>query len=87
MDQFKSALGSFGGGNDQDKQGSSAGGGGGGGLGGLLGGLGDKVNNAAGGGKEGEKNEDYLDKGEITYISMLVKQPSPAVVANEMAFA
>lgn len=27
-------------------------------------GLGDKVNSAAGGGKEGEKQEDYLDKGE-----------------------
>lgn len=25
--------------------------------------MGDKVNNAAGGGKESEKNEDYLDKG------------------------
>jgi hypothetical protein len=33
-----------------------------GGLGGLLGGLKDKANSAAGGGAEGEKNEDYLDK-------------------------
>jgi hypothetical protein len=32
--------------------------------GGFLGGLGDKLNSAAGGGKESEKNEDYLDKGE-----------------------
>ena len=32
--------------------------------GGFLGGIGDKLNSAAGGGKEGEKNEDYLDKGE-----------------------
>jgi len=36
---------------------------GGGGLGGLLGGLQNQVNSAAGGGAEGEKNEDYLDKG------------------------
>ena len=33
------------------------------GGGGFLGGLGDKLNGAAGGGKESEKNEDYLDKG------------------------
>jgi hypothetical protein len=33
------------------------------GGGGFLGGLGDKMNSAAGGGKESEKNEDYLDKG------------------------
>ncbi len=32
--------------------------------GGFLGGIGDKLNSAAGGGKEGEKNEDYLDKGQ-----------------------
>ncbi|KAF1815821.1 hypothetical protein P152DRAFT_197631 [Eremomyces bilateralis CBS 781.70] len=31
--------------------------------GGFLGGLGDKFNAAAGGGKESEKNEDMLDKG------------------------
>ncbi|KAH7132131.1 hypothetical protein B0J11DRAFT_217628 [Dendryphion nanum] len=31
--------------------------------GGFLGGIGDKFNTAAGGGKESEKNEDYLDKG------------------------
>lgn len=36
---------------------------GGGGGGGFLGGIGDKLNSAAGGGKESEKNEDYLDKG------------------------
>jgi len=33
------------------------------GGGGFLGGLGDKMNSAAGGGRESEKNEDYLDKG------------------------
>lgn len=31
--------------------------------GGFLGGIGDKINAAAGGGPESEKNEDYLDKG------------------------
>ncbi|KAL2044685.1 hypothetical protein N7G274_002459 [Stereocaulon virgatum] len=35
----------------------------GGGGGGFLGGIGDKLNSAAGGGRESEKNEDYLDKG------------------------
>ncbi|CZT01743.1 related to DNA damage-responsive protein 48 [Rhynchosporium agropyri] len=39
----------------QNEQGSSGGG--------FLGSLGDKFNSAAGGGKESEKNEDYLDKG------------------------
>ncbi|KAI9762880.1 MAG: hypothetical protein M1835_007979 [Candelina submexicana] len=32
--------------------------------GGFLGGIGNKLNAAAGGGPESEKNEDYLDKGE-----------------------
>ena len=32
--------------------------------GGFLGGLGNKMNEAAGGGKASEKNEDMLDKGE-----------------------
>ncbi|KAL9632787.1 MAG: hypothetical protein Q9164_005106 [Protoblastenia rupestris] len=45
--------------NEQGNQQSSGGGGGGG----FLGGLGDKFNSAAGGGKESEKNEDMLDKG------------------------
>lgn len=31
--------------------------------GGFLGGIGNKMNEAAGGGAAGEKNEDYLDKG------------------------
>lgn len=44
----------------QNEQGSSSSSGGGGGF---LGGLGDKLNSVAGGGKESEKNEDYLDKG------------------------
>ncbi|KAJ4987188.1 hypothetical protein SVAN01_07340 [Stagonosporopsis vannaccii] len=33
------------------------------GGGGFLGGIGDKLNTAAGGGRESEKNEDYVDKG------------------------
>lgn len=32
--------------------------------GGFLGGITNKFNEAAGGGRESEKNEDYLDKGE-----------------------
>ena len=35
------------------------------GSGGFMSGLSDKLNTAAGGGKESEKNEDYLDKGEL----------------------
>ena len=35
------------------------------GEGSFLGGIGDKLNSAAGGGKESEKNEDYLDKGQL----------------------
>ena len=64
MDAFKSA---FGGGehrdeqkqnenNQEQSQGDQ-------GSGGFLGSLGDKLNAAAGGGKESEKNEDMLDKG------------------------
>jgi hypothetical protein len=33
--------------------------------GGFLSGLTDKFNSAAGGGRESEKNEDYLDKGKV----------------------
>ena len=33
------------------------------GGGGFLGGITNKLNSAAGGGRESEKNEDYLDKG------------------------
>lgn len=82
MDQLKGALGSFGGGSNQNQQQqqqpgqqSSSGGGG------FLGGLGDKMNSAAGGGKESEKNEDYLDKGEfglamMTMLSILLTHRS-----------
>lgn len=36
------------------------------GGGGFMSGLSNKINGAAGGGPESEKNEDYLDKGEFT---------------------
>lgn len=39
--------------------------------GGFLGGLGDKFNSAAGGGRESEKNEDFLDKGALATLAML----------------
>jgi hypothetical protein len=40
------------------------------GGGGFLGGIGDKLNSAAGGGRESEKNEDYLDKGMLHPAAM-----------------
>jgi len=74
MDALKNAVGSAMGGGNQQKSGNQQGfsnqqssmnrpteqkqGGGG-----FLGGLGDKFNTAAGGSRESEKNEDYLDKG------------------------
>ena len=48
-------------GDSSDQQKSSESGGGGG----FLSGIGNKLNAAAGGGPESEKNEDYLDKGEF----------------------
>ena len=67
MDSLKGAVNSFTGGEDTNNtnqgqsqpQGEKKEGGGG-----FLGGIGDKLNSAAGGGRESEKNEDYLDKGE-----------------------
>ena len=41
------------------------------GGGGFLGGIGDKFNLAAGGGRESEKNEDYLDKGTLHLLHLL----------------
>jgi len=38
-------------------------------AGGFLGGLGERFNSAAGGGAEGEKREDLLDKG-MFYLSV-----------------
>ena len=65
MDKLQDTFNSFSGGNNNSNQQQ----GGSGeqqkkeGGGGFLGGIGDKLNSAAGGGKESEKNEDYLDKG------------------------
>ena len=68
MDFLKKAAGSMGGeGNSNQAQAPSTEGAATGeqkqGGGGFLGGIGDKLNSAAGGGKESEANEDYLDKG------------------------
>ncbi|KAH0555619.1 hypothetical protein GP486_006436 [Trichoglossum hirsutum] len=62
MDALKNA---FGGGDQKQEQrhGGQHGEEGSHGGGGLLDGLGDKLNSAAGGGRESEKKEDYLDKG------------------------
>ena len=63
MDKLGDTFNSFAGSND-NQQGQSQGGGQGQKKeGGFLGGLGDKLNSAAGGGRESEKNEDMLDKG------------------------
>ncbi|KAL8825830.1 MAG: hypothetical protein Q9191_004177 [Dirinaria sp. TL-2023a] len=59
MDSLKNAVGLGENNSNQapsEKQESGSGGG-------FLGGIGDKLNSAAGGGKESEKNEDLLDKG------------------------
>ncbi len=60
MDLLKSAMS---GGDGQNKNGNESTSGEGGGGGGFLGGMTDKLNSAAGGGRESEKNEDMLDKG------------------------
>lgn len=80
MDQLKGAFNSFTQGNNNNNEqahsqgsGSGAGSGSGSGSGGgFLGGLGDKFNAAAGGGRESEKNEDMLDKGEVSSKSYLL---------------
>lgn len=74
MDALRNAMGSAMGGNKQENSGNQQGFGNQQGSmnqpteqkqggGGFLGGIGDKFNSAAGGGRESEKNEDYLDKG------------------------
>ncbi len=55
MDSLKNAVGM--GDNKQNQPAQQSQGGG------FLGGIGDKLNTAAGGGRESEKNEDFLDKG------------------------
>jgi len=47
--------------------------------GGFLGGLGDKFNSAAGGGRESEKNEDYLDKC-VSLPTSFLNPPTPPLV-------
>jgi len=74
MDQLKGYASQFTGGNNQNQQTSSQGSQGqfsegqqqSSGGGGFLGSFGNKMNEAAGGGKASEKNEDYLDKGAYT---------------------
>ncbi|KAI9704129.1 MAG: hypothetical protein M1836_006990 [Candelina mexicana] len=44
--------------------------------GGFLGGIGNKLNAAAGGGPESEKNEDYLDKG-VDYVQEHIMGQGP----------
>ena len=61
MDFVKNAMG----GGDNKKGENTEGGGGG-----FMGGIGDKLNSAAGGGKESEKNEDLLDKG-VCFLLLL----------------
>jgi hypothetical protein len=85
MDQLRDTFNSFSGGaagsgnnGQQGQQGQQPGGGhqqqttgagSSGSGGGFLGGFGDKINSMAGGGAQGEKNEDMLDKGE--YFSVV----------------
>ena len=55
------------------QQGQSTGQGEGGG--GFFGGIGNKINSAAGGGKESEKNEDLLDKGMASFRHSVLFKP------------
>lgn len=52
-----------------------------GGSGGFLGGIGDKLNNAGGGGAQGEKDEDALDKGTVIQSPL----PLPLPPRNNLA--
>ena len=63
MDFVKSAMGRGNQGENNPQENSQSGERKSEGGGGFLGGIGDKLNTAAGGGKESEKNEDLLDKG------------------------
>lgn len=51
--------------------------------GGFLGGIGNKLNAAAGGGPESEKNEDYLDKGKLGILSLLL--PSSLLTQHQVS--
>lgn len=66
MDSLKNILGN----KDEsksDSQKSNESSSGGGGGGGFM----DKINDAAGGGAQGEKNEDHLDKGNSSLLPLL----------------
>lgn len=67
-DGFGSMLGQFTGGNQQAAQGTQASSSNQGGS--FFSGLGNKMNSAAGGGVESEKNEDYLDKGISNWLNL-----------------
>ena len=60
MDALKNAIGMDSQESNPNQEGQSVEGGK---EGGFLGSIGDKLNSAAGGGPQSEKNEDYLDKG------------------------
>lgn len=55
------------------------------GSGGFLGGIGNKLNEAAGGGKASEKNEDYLDKGTLGSCLTLTISLHPISVRDSVA--
>ncbi|KAI9665111.1 MAG: hypothetical protein M1821_006559 [Bathelium mastoideum] len=56
------------------------------GSGGFLSGIGDKINTAAGGGRESEKNEDMLDKGiDLVQEKVLGQGPQDNESAVEQA--
>ncbi|KAL1858423.1 hypothetical protein Plec18167_006943 [Paecilomyces lecythidis] len=83
MDALKNIAGGLGGGENQNQQGSSDSKQGGGDL---LSNLGNKINSAAGGGKESEKNEDYLDKGvDLVQEKVLHQGPQDNESAIEQA--
>ncbi len=89
MDQLKGAFNSFSGGNNstntnqgQNESIPQQSGSGSGGGGGFLGGIGDKLNSAAGGGRESEKNEDYLDKGKVPPIPCRTTSPRHCVTPS-----
>ncbi|KAI9767576.1 MAG: hypothetical protein M1840_005613 [Geoglossum simile] len=66
MDAFKNAFMTKA--NPERREGSHSGG--------FLSGLGDKLNAAAGGGRESEKKEDYLDKG-VDYVQERILGQGP----------
>ncbi|KAJ9270559.1 hypothetical protein DTO212C5_3348 [Paecilomyces variotii] len=75
MDALKNFASGLGGGqnqnqNEQSSSDSNQGGGG------FLSNIGNKINSAAGGGPESEKNEDYLDKG-VDFVQERVLHQGP----------